>query len=75
MSYKEIMWAYKEGFLTKEEVEEILKIMLDKQFYLNYNIITKGEGNKMKEIIGWIICLITIITWFVYYSWLIIKQK
>lgn len=30
MSYKEIMWAYKEGFLTKEEVEEILKIMLDK---------------------------------------------
>ena len=30
MSYSEIMWAYKEGFLTKEEVEEILKKMLDK---------------------------------------------
>ena len=29
MNYNEIMWAYKEGFLTKEEVEEILKKMLD----------------------------------------------
>ena len=30
MSYREIIWAYKEGLLSKEEVEEILKIMLDK---------------------------------------------